>query len=75
MFIPYTPESRLKTKLTTLETNFGFRTRYSFIEQAGRTLAQKLVKKDPMAGPCGREKCFPCQHRGEIAPGKVPSTG
>ena len=64
MFIPFTPESRLKARLTSLESNLGFKTRYRYGEQAGRTLSQHLVRKDPIGAPCGREKCFPCQTKG-----------
>ena len=67
MFIPYTPESQLKSRLSALESKLGFRAKYRYVEQAGRTLSQMIVRKDPVGGPCGRPKCFPCQTKGGTA--------
>ena len=64
VFIPFTPESRLKSGLSRLEASLGFKTRIRYIEEAGRSISSLLVKKDPEAGPCGRPNCFPCRTKG-----------
>ena len=64
MFLPHTNASKLKMRLTKMEERLKFRTRYRNIETGGRTISQSLMRKDPSAGVCGWEQCFPCQHRG-----------
>ena len=50
MFIPHTPESMLKPELSRLESRLGFRTRYRYVQETGRTLAWVLCTKDPDRG-------------------------
>ena len=47
LFVPFTPESRLKTALARLESRMGFKTRFKVIEEVGQTLCATLVKKYP----------------------------
>ena len=39
-FIPHTPESTLRNRLTKLEQNLGFNTRFRFVESMGRSLRE-----------------------------------
>ena len=60
------PHRMLKNRLEVMETNLSFRTRYSYVEMTGRTLAQVLVRKELISEKCGRPKCFPCQTGGGV---------
>ena len=60
------PHSMLKNRLGVMETNLSFRTRYSYVEMTGRTLAQVLVRKDFISEKCGLPMCFPCQTEGGV---------
>ena len=61
MFIPYTPNSALRNKLTQGEALLEYRTRTKFVEKMGSSLREMLVKADPDPQPCGRDDCFPCR--------------
>ena len=47
MFIPTTPEGRLKRDLQEMEKGLGFRTTVKYVETVGTSVANSLVKRDP----------------------------
>ena len=60
MFIPYTEESQLKKSLHEVDKNLkGYRS-VRYVKTTGMTIEDSLVSKDPWAGSCPREDCFPC---------------
>ena len=61
MFIPYTPESTLKSALTRAEASLNYNTRVKYVEELGLTIKAQLVRADPDPKPCGRQDCFPCK--------------
>ena len=63
MFLPYTPDSRLKTMLTRLEGRLGYRTRFKYVEEMGHTLTQMLCRKDPTPSECRRQDCMTCRSK------------
>ena len=66
VFVPHTPGSLLRSKLSTMEEGLNFRGRVRYVESLGSSVADILVKSDPWGQACGREKCLPCM----TAPGK-----
>ena len=70
-FIPFTPHSSLKQRLTKLEADLGFQTRVKFVEEMGLSLREKLCRAEPNPRACGRPDCFPCK----TAPGKCMRQG
>ena len=52
--VPYPPFSALKNRMTKAEANLGYKTRFRFVEELGRSLQQILVKKSPDPQECGR---------------------
>ena len=65
-FIPYTPGSTLKQKLTEMEEKLDYPTKVRFVEKLGQTLAESLMGGTGK-GHCGRVNCFPCRsgHEGQ----------
>ena len=62
VFVPHTPHSELKRRLTEMEKNLNLTTNYKYVEELGSSLADLLVRADPWAGHCGRKDCFPCKN-------------
>ena len=61
--VPYPPFSALKNRMTKAEANLGYKTRFRFVEELGRSLQQILVKKNPDPQECGRENCLPRKYK------------
>ena len=62
-FVPHTPESSLKNRLTKMEQGLKFNTSFRYCESMGRSIRELLVKKDPASEHSGRESYFPCQSK------------
>ena len=60
MFVPHTKGGTLKRMLTEMEEKLPFPRKWKYIDRSGKSLGDMLITKDPWAGDCGREKCFPC---------------
>ena len=60
MFIPYTTDGTLKQMLQEGEGHMVGYGSVRYVEMTGSTLEESLVTKDPWAGSCLRENCFPC---------------
>merc|ERR1711954_285231 len=60
MFLPYTPGSTLRNKVNRVEERLGFRTRFKFCEEMGRSVREMIVRKDPDPQECKRPNCMPC---------------
>ena len=58
-FIPYTPEGELRKQLQKQEDEMGFKLRIKYVEKLGNTVADMLVRTDPVGGHCGRD-CNMC---------------
>ena len=71
MFIPYTQGSELKRKLQEMEESISMSNRWRYMEEAGASIASKLVSQDPWKLPCGRESCWTCAEQ----PGKCMKKG
>ena len=46
--------------MTKAESALGYRTRFRFVEELGRSIREMLVRKDPDPKVCDRDNCFPC---------------
>ena len=64
MFVPATPNSRLRKDLQHLDDKFAQLHRepgIRMVEQGGTKLPSLLTRSDPWSGQgCGRPRCFPC---------------
>ena len=60
LFIPYTENSELKKILQEAECHLAGYGSVRYVETTGRTMERSVVTKDPWAGSCLREDCFPC---------------
>ena len=61
-FIPHTPGSELRRKLTQMEAGLNLTGVVKYVEELGPSLSEELVTKDPWAKDgCGRERCLPCR--------------
>merc|ERR1711954_257905 len=61
LFIPLTQDSTLKKKLTELERNSTFRSKFKYVETSGVSLIWALGNLDPWKEHCSRENCFGCK--------------
>ena len=62
-YVPHTPNSTLKSKLTRMKTNLGFRTNVKYEEELRRLIAGDLINKDPYPVDCECPDCFSCQSK------------
>ena len=53
-YVPHTLEGKLKSKLSEMEAQLGFKTRVKYEEELGKSIASVLVGKDPFPQDCGR---------------------
>ena len=44
--------------MTKLEEKLGFKTRFKYCEEMGRSIREMAVRKDPDPQACGRPNCF-----------------
>ena len=69
MFVPTTPEGRLKQKLQQMDARLQFKSKCKYIEVAGDSILSILFSGDPWKTLCGREDCAICP----TEPGKCSS--
>ena len=50
MFVPYTRDSKLQRKFSSLEERLGYKGRMKYIESLGQSVQDILVRKDPWQG-------------------------
>ena len=62
-FVPHTPGSTLRNNLTKMEQKLGFKTRFRYCEEMGRSIRELLVRKDPNPEHCSQTNCLPCKSR------------
>ena len=53
----------MRNKLSRLEENLKFTTRFKYAEQMGRSMRELVVRKDPEPTHCARKEGFPCQSK------------
>ena len=53
VFLPYTPESELRSRISKMDLDLKFRTKLKYVEELGRTVGQVLINKDPVSLDCG----------------------
>lgn len=64
LFVPYTPEGKLKNLYQREISNSGIRIKV--VEKTGDTIKRKLQTSNPFrARQCGREECFVCSSGGK----------
>ena len=67
MFVPYTPESQLKTQLTKMESKLPNRTRFRYVEETGITLAASCAERILIQQNVGARTAFPAKPRQGLA--------
>ena len=58
---PHYKRGILRRRLTELESTAPFKSKFKYVESAGKSLIAALGNLDPWATPCGRERCFTCR--------------
>ena len=68
LFVPYTPQSVFKQRISKLEEGLPFEVRYKIVEEVVATVASRLCRKDPYPAECDQGVC-PIRQLQESVPG------